>query len=260
MWLVSMARGLTNMKHQYWADYSITAALGHAAFSGGRPHVIQEEQGRKQACAGSWLPREKGRKGLSILSFQTCQSNTPLHLPVIECLRGHGAAWPRGCPVTAPHTGTFTWMENQRGRGVSSLLPATASCRGGNAQTRKVGHCRTGEQLRTLNTWLHLARASPLSNLSPFTYSLFIVCKFVPQTWERSYKARNEQDHRSLWSSQPRRRQTWSGPPTSLSPLPVSFLYPRASVLSKTALPKFIYCGTYHHDHTTINRLENQCI
>lgn len=51
------------MKPQYWADDSITAALGHAASSGGRPHVIQEEQGRKQACAGSWLPREKERKG-----------------------------------------------------------------------------------------------------------------------------------------------------------------------------------------------------
>lgn len=65
-------------------SHFVTAALGHAAFFGGQASCKTEptqEQGRKQARVGSWLPREKARKGLFSFSFQTHQSNTPLHLP-----------------------------------------------------------------------------------------------------------------------------------------------------------------------------------
>lgn len=61
----------------------VTAALGHAAFSGGQASCKTEdteEQGRKLAHVGSWLPREKARTGLFSFSFQAHQSNTPLHL------------------------------------------------------------------------------------------------------------------------------------------------------------------------------------
>lgn len=68
-----------------------------------------EEQGRKLAAVGSWLPR--GREERIVQFFLP---NSPVICttpPPCECVKGYGEAGSQACPETAPGGGGFSWRE-----------------------------------------------------------------------------------------------------------------------------------------------------
>lgn len=249
------------MKHQYWADYSLDhSSTRTCCLLWGQTSCNTGGAGQKASLCRQLAPKREREEG-AVHSFLP---NLPIKYTAPPPL--WESAWG---DMERPGLGDVLWQLriqvlshgwNIRGGGSAlcyqPLLVAEAGM-GRPGKWATAGQKNNGGRWLPDCTW-HWLLLYLTSVLSLTLYLLFVICStdmveiIQGQKWTGPTAPFGVP---SLGGDRP-----GLAPPTSLSPLPVSFLYPRASVLSKTALPKFIYCRTHHHDHTTINSMENQCI